>query len=154
MKYGSNNVVYFDESGFYSNPIRMYGWAAKGKKIYGNISGQRKRKTNLIMAQKGREWLAPMLFEGSCTAELVNSWLEKMLLPELTSPSIVVMDNAAFHNKEAIRQILAKYGHILLPLPSYSPDFNPIEQSFAILKQRRLSTTPPTSLESLLSCCF
>ena len=61
----------------------------------------------------------------------------KMLLPELTHPSVIVMDNAKFHNKEQISAILENTPHVMLPLPRYSPDFSPIEQSFAILKKRR-----------------
>ena len=31
-KYGSDNVVYFDESGFKANTGRLDGWAKRGKK--------------------------------------------------------------------------------------------------------------------------
>ena len=93
---------------------------------------------NLIMAPRKNEWLAPMLFTGSCHTGTVNQWIEKMLLPELTNPSVVIMDNARFHNKQHINAILEKEGHIMLPLPKYSPDFNPIEQSFATIKKRRM----------------
>jgi len=89
------------------------------------------------MAQRGKKWLAPMLFKGSCTAQTVLVWIEKMLLKELKEPSVIIMDNAAFHQKQKISALLAKAGHILLPLPPYSPDFNPIEQSFAVIKKRR-----------------
>ena len=37
--------------------------------------------------------------------------------------------------KLAVRGFAA--GHTLLPLPRYSPDLNPIEQAFAILKRQR-----------------
>lgn len=151
---GKENIVYFDESGFLKNVHRTHGWALRGKRVNGSIPGKRYKRTNLIMAQRNKEWLAPMLFENSCTAILVNTWIEEMLLPELTNPSVIVMDNARFHNKETINRLLEAHGHKLLPLPSYSPDFNPIEQSFAILKKRRLSTQPPSSLDSLLMCQF
>ena len=136
-KYGSKNIIYFDESGFTSHSYRQHGWAAKGQKVYGKISGNNRKSTNLIMAQRQKEWLAPMLFTGTCNTETVNQWLEKMLLPELTQPSVIVMDNARFHNKEQMQNIMRKAGHVMLPLPRYSPDFNPIEQSFAIIKKRR-----------------
>jgi putative transposase len=48
-----------------------------------------------------------------------------------------VIDNARFHKKSDIKTILEKAGHVMLPLPTYSPDFNPIEKSFAVLKKRR-----------------
>src|ERR1039458_9156160 len=102
------------------------------------------------MAQRNKEWLAPMLFTGSCHTETVNQWIEHMLLPELHAPSIIVMDNARFHNKEQIQAIIGKEGHTLLPLPRYSPDFNPIEQSFAIIKKRRQFAENGTTIEKLL----
>lgn len=137
QKYGSQNIVYFDESGFTSESYRPHGWARIGQKVFGLVSGNNRKATNLIMAQRGKEWLAPMLFTGTCHTETVNQWLEHMLLPELTQPSVIVMDNARFHNKEQMYDILTKAGHTMLPLPRYSPDFNPIEQSFAAIKKRR-----------------
>ena len=71
----------------------------------------------------------------------MEEWLEKFLMKELHKPSIIVMDNAPVHRKNVIARILEKQGHILLPLPKYSPDFtkghrgNPIEQSFGAMKK-------------------
>ena len=140
-EYGSRNIVYFDESGFKAESHRPHGWAKKGEKVYGDISGNNRKATNLIMAQRGGEWLAPMLFPGSCDTITVDQWIETMLLPELDRPSVIVMDNARFHNKEHIAALLENTPHALLPLPRYSPDFNPIEQSFAIIKKRRQFTS-------------
>jgi len=137
-QYGFDNVVYVDESGFEENVQRTSGWARRGQKIYSDVQGKYNPKTNLIMAQRRREWLAPMLFNKSCTTQTVNAWLEQMLLPELKKPSIVIMDNAPFHAKIYITELFEKHGHYALFLPPYSPDFNPIEQSFALLKNRRL----------------
>jgi hypothetical protein len=133
-KYGSENIVYFDVSGFVSHKGRLSGWAKMGQKLYANVKGKREKRTNLLMAQRGKEWLAPLVFTGSCTGKTVNIWLEKFLLKELQKPSIIIMDNAPVHNKKAIRSLLKKQGHALLPLPPYSPDFNPIEQSFGAMK--------------------
>lgn len=146
--YGIENIVYFDESNFNKHSYRPHGWALKGSKIFANVSGNNRKEINLIMAQRGQEWLAPMLFTGNCHAGLVNEWIEKFLLKELSQPSLIVMDNAAFHKKSEIKAILEKAGHALLPLPPYSPDLNPIEQSFAILKKRRAFSGK--SIEDLL----
>jgi transposase len=130
-------VVYFDESGFASDTHRPHGWAIRGRQVFGRISGKHHGRTNLIMAQRGQDWLAPMLFETSCTYLTVTTWIEKMLLPALRPNSLVIMDNAPFHNKPKIAQLLDAAGHTLMPLPRYSPDFNPIEQAFANLKRQR-----------------
>lgn len=71
-----------------------------------------------------------------------------MLLKELRPNSLVIMDNAPFHNKPEIKAILEESGHTLMPLPTYSPDLNPIEKSFAIIKNRR--TYSDKTLEEIL----
>jgi len=137
-QHGSANVVYFDESGFEATCHRPHGWAVRGKKIFEKITGNKKKgRTNLIMAQRGKEWLAPMLFEGGCDHQTVLAWMKEMLITQLRPHSLIIMDNAPFHNKPKITQLLNKNGHKLLPLPTYSPDLNPIEQSFATIKKRR-----------------
>jgi transposase len=146
--HGKENIVYFDESGSDKHSYRPHGWTLKGQKVYGDISGNNRKDCNLIMAQCRKKWLAPVIFKGSCCSKLVNAWLKDFLLKELKKPSVIVMDNAAFHKKSEIKMILQKAGHTLLPLPPYSPDLNPIEQSFAIIKNRR--TYQNQSLEILL----
>ena len=101
--YGAENIVYVDESGFKSHVQRVSGWARRGQKIYCDVRGKYNSVTNLIMAQRGREWLAPMLFEKSCTAQTVNAWLEQMLLKELDRPSIIVME---MHRKDSLKELL------------------------------------------------
>lgn len=133
----SRNVVYFDESGFAAHSYRPHGWARRGDKVHGKVHGNNRKRTNLIMAQRRSEWIAPMLFEDSCTHHTVAAWMEQCLLPVLKEPSLIVMDNAPFHNKPQMKAILEAAGHSMLPLPKYSPDFNPIEQAFATLKKRR-----------------
>ena len=44
------------------------------------------------------------------------------------------MDNARFHQSEETKNIIEDNGHKLLFLPPYSPDLNPIENYWAILK--------------------
>ena len=44
------------------------------------------------------------------------------------------MDNASFHHSEKIRQLCADAEVILVYLPPYSSDYNPIEEFFAELK--------------------
>jgi len=149
-KYGRKNIIYFDESGFKANTGRLDGWAVRGKKIYADVKGKREKRSNLLMAQRGKKWLAPVVFKGSCTARFVEEWLENFLMKELHKPSIIVMDNAPVHRKNIISKILEKHGHILLPLPKYSPDFNPIEQSFGAMKKRRQGMSIDTTIEDLI----
>ena len=49
--------------------------------------------------------------------------------------SIIVMDNARIHQSIELDQLCGAAGVLLVKLPPYSPDFNPIETSFSVLKQ-------------------
>ena len=48
--------------------------------------------------------------------------------------SVLVVDNAAIHKVPGIRELVEEHGSRLLFLPSYSPDFNPIELAFSTIK--------------------
>jgi transposase len=47
------------------------------------------------------------------------------------------MDNASFHKREDIIQTIQRAGCIAEFLPPYSPNFNPIEHTWAQLKSIR-----------------
>ena len=49
--------------------------------------------------------------------------------------SVVVMDNCAIHHVDEVRRLLEDAGIMLVDLPPYSPDFNPIETAFSHIKQ-------------------
>jgi hypothetical protein len=49
-------------------------------------------------------------------------------------PSRGARDNLSAHKGERVREIIERRGCELLYLPSYSPDFDPIEEAFAKIK--------------------
>ena len=147
---GSKNLVYIDESGFAPSTQRNYGWAIRGQKVYGERSGNRRPRTSLIAGKRGKEILASILFDGSTDAEWFNEWLEFHLFPELEPESTLIMDNAAFHKKKQVTEIAQRYGHHVLFLPPYSPDFNPIEQDFANIKKIRAYSNPEKTLDEII----
>ena len=61
-------------------------------------------------------------------------YVTKVLVPELTPGDVVIMDNLPAHKVSGVRQAIEAAGAMLLYLPPYSPDLNPIEMAFAKLK--------------------
>ena len=68
------------------------------------------------------------------TGDVFLAYVEKALAPELEPDDIVIMDNLTAHKVDGVREAIEAVGAKLLYLPSYSPDFNPIEKAFAKLK--------------------
>ncbi|MCB1820325.1 MAG: transposase [Candidatus Competibacteraceae bacterium] len=100
--------------------------------------GERKsrptEKLNLLGGLLNNEMIAPLAYQSYTDTEILNTWLEKFLIPALPKNCMIVMDNARFHKSEETREIIEDHGHQLLFLPPYSPDLNPIENYWAILK--------------------
>jgi transposase len=73
--------------------------------------------------------------EGSSDRESFGLYLRELLCPRLKPGRIVVMDNLSVHKKGAwVRELIEGRGCTLVFLPSYSPDFNPIEEAFSKVK--------------------
>ena len=75
-------------------------------------------------------------FEGYCDSVLIEAWFEQQLCQVLRAGQVVILDNASFHRHQRLRQLLAKVGCSLLPLPGYSPDLNKVEPLWHTLKSR------------------
>jgi putative transposase len=150
--YGSKSIVFIDESGFEEFEGSVYAWAKRGKKVYGERPGKRGKRENLVAGRrKGKkDLIAPMLFMGSLNAEGFEGWLSLYLLPDLTSPSILIMDNAPIHRKTVIRLLVESAGHQIIFLPKYSPDLNDIEHDFSALKRAKMYASPGTSLDEVI----
>ncbi|MBF0805700.1 MULTISPECIES: transposase, partial [unclassified Streptococcus] len=58
-----------------------------------------------------------------------------------------------FHRMSSIKSLCEEQGHKLLPLPPYSPEYNPIEKIWAHIKKHLRKVLPnyDTFLEALLS---
>ena len=131
-------VVYIDETGIdrYLYLYRPYARAPRGEKVYEKISGRCFERTSIVAGQVDGEFIAPMIYKESMTSDFFVKWFKTQLLPALKTSHIIVMDNASFHPKNILDELCIQAKHFFLPLPPYSPDLNPIEQAWAILKKK------------------
>ena len=129
-------VVYVDEAGMDNREDYGYGWNEKGQRFHALKSGGRQGRVNMIAALCKRKLMAPFTVEGACNRVVFEIWLETCLIPVLKPGQVVIMDNATFHKGGRIEQLIQQAGCELLYLPTYSPDFNKIEQCWSWLKSR------------------
>jgi transposase len=51
--------------------------------------------------------------------------------PYPQNKSVLILDNCAIHKSHVLYEVVHAHGQLLIFLPSYSPDYNPIEESFS-----------------------
>ena len=77
---------------------------------------------------------APFLFEGYSNTAVYETYVEHVLVPALKPGMVVVIDNASFHKSKKIIELIEAVNCRVIFLPSYSPDFNPIEHHWTAVK--------------------
>lgn len=118
-------IVYSGETGIDTYLYHHKARAVRGQKVYDKVSGRRFERLSVVAGQIGSQIVAPLLYQGTMTAELFMTWYQKELLPCLSEPHLIIMDNATFHPKKHLGECSIASGHYFLPLPPYSPELNP-----------------------------
>jgi transposase len=76
-----------------------------------------------------------LLVRGAVDRLIFEAFVERVLVPTLRPGQIVILDNLSVHKSARARALIEAAGGQLVFLPTYSPDFNPIEHAFAKTKQ-------------------
>ena len=80
-----------------------------------------------------------------------EAYVERVLAPSLKEGQVVVMDNLGAHRPKRVRELIEARGcELLVYLPAYSPDYNPIEEAFAKIKSLLLRKAAARSKEILV----
>ncbi len=86
-------LLFVDECGTHTSLAPIYGYAPRGERLYLSVPRSRGKNTTLLSSMT-LEGMGPSLtVEGSTTARVFETYVEKVLLPSLREGQIVVMDN-------------------------------------------------------------
>lgn len=113
-------------------PLR--GWAPKGERLRAFAPHGHWRTLTFLGALRCDRLTAPCVFDGPINGECFRAYVAQQLLPVLNPGDIVIMDNLGSHKSAELRRMIKAAGARLWYLPPYSPDLNPIEQTFAKIK--------------------
>jgi len=125
------NIVSIDESGF---DQRVYGYSKKGEQaIVHNTYCKDRNRYNLLLgvSNKGNK-------QFFITSDNINGIQFSKFIMRLPYPkgTYLLMDNHRIHRTYEVRNSIISKGYIQIFTPPYSPEFNPIELVFGIIKSR------------------
>lgn len=100
---------------------------------------KRSKRWSILPAYTIDGYIAWEVHQGSITSTILNDFVRNQVLPLCSQDghgpwSVLVLDNARTHWNEELMEMCAEANLLLAKLPPYSPDFNLIETSFAVLK--------------------
>ena len=131
-------LIFVDETGIDTRMTRAHARATRGRRAPGKVPRGRWERLTVIGALALGGLVASRSVAAATGTAVFLAFAEQVLVPALRDrpDALVVMDNLAAHKAEAVRGALDRAGLAHRYLPSYSPDFNPIERAWSELKAR------------------
>lgn len=146
-------ILFGDEASFAQWGSLSYTWSKKGQQPTVKTSGKRKgyKVFGLIDYLSGA-FFYKTLNEGRFNSGRYIEFLS-MVLAQTTQHLILIQDGARYHTSKAVKQFFEDHADRLTvyQLPSYSPDFNPIEYLWRNVKKLATHLRYHPTFESLVA---
>jgi transposase len=127
-------LVFVDETGVTTAMTPAYARAPRGERAASTAPASWGSVT--VIAAMGLDGVrAPLAFPGATDAAAFQTYVDGVLVPALHQGDVVVFDNLPAHLRPEVTEAIERAGAGVLPLPPYSPDFNPIEAMFSKFKE-------------------
>jgi len=128
----NRRVISLDETGFVSNDIPSKGYGKRGKRIRRVKFQPHRYRVSSVMAITNYGQFYYSITDGSINGTKFQQFIRN--IDKQPKGSVVVMDNISFHKSEKVKNIARSKGIKILFTPPYSPECNPVENFFALVK--------------------
>jgi transposase len=144
----SVELWYQDEMGVEGDPRPRRRWAKKGEKITQEYMGTHLRMnvTGMVCPRTGEAFLLEFTHNDR---DVFQAFLDEAnaTLQPTRSRHILILDNASWHKSKSLR-----WGRFEpLYLPAYSPDLNPIERLWLLIKAEWFTDFTARTLDELVA---
>ncbi len=128
-------LVFLDETSTPTTMTPLRARAPRGTRILGWVPRGRWASVTLLATLTPSGFGPGLQIEGTLDRQSFDTFVARTLLPTLRPGTTVVLDNLSVHKSATARTLIETAGCHLVFLPTYSPDFNPIEPALSKLKQ-------------------
>jgi transposase len=133
-EFDPQHLFFLDESNVNTRLHRSYGRGPIGARVEDSIPYRHYNSTTLLSVMGRQGPVASLVYPGGTDVCALQTFIEGLLSKVLGPGDVLVLDNFPSHRSGTVQRLLAALGITVEPLPSYSPDFNPIENMFSKVK--------------------
>ncbi|WP_443732491.1 IS630 family transposase [Streptomyces coriariae] len=154
-------IVFEDEAGFAMTPPRARTWGRRGHTPVLRVRGRSRRRISVAAmccyrpGERSRMIYRPRfhsLLKGARKSFAWQDYRDLLVRAhlQLGAPIIVVWDNLNTHRTAGLRDYAAGHDWLtIVQLPSYSPDLNPVEGVWSLLRRGPMANTAFTDPDHL-----
>jgi transposase len=128
-------LIFIDETWTKTNMTRLRARAPRGQRLIDKIPHGHWQTTTLIAVLGITGMRCSTVVDGAVNGDVFEAFVEQVLVPELRSGDMVILDNLSSHKRQRVAELVEAAGARLVFLLPYIPDLNPIELIFARIKQ-------------------
>lgn len=133
---GYGDLVFIDETGFHASHRRAVARAFVGCEAFVDTPLERGSNITVIGAISGSGPECFVVKTGTTNQTVFRAFLERLKIAHAARPLRMVMDNAAFHKTQYVREAEQLPDVEIIYLPAYSPALNPIELAWSWMSRR------------------
>jgi transposase len=135
-----DQLVFVDETSKDGrSAVRRFAWSKIGTPAIVSLSFSRGKRISTLAAVSSEGFFGWESIEGTFDRIKFHQVMITKILPHLNPyplpRSILILDNAKIHMYQELVDSVNSVGAILVLLPPYCPQFNPIELCFSLLKR-------------------
>jgi transposase len=130
-------LLFGDAASFPQWGTLTYTWARRGQQPKGKTCGKRKGSKVFGLMESFTGRLLYQGQEGRLNSAAYSAFLRRVLA-QTTQPILLIQDGAKYHTSAETKAFFAQQATRLqvFQLPTYSPDYNPIEKLWKKIKQQ------------------
>ena len=101
-----DRLVFIDETWAKTNMARPYGRCLRGERLRVSVPHGHRKTTTFVGALTLRGFIAPFVIDGHINRNAFDTYVARVLVPELRGGDIVCMDNLPGHTGPKVRAMI------------------------------------------------